>query len=131
MVMKMQRALLQIVIVTMLLAISISGTTNSKHDTNFRRFKEEMMPRVGKRITIEGVLDSGKLGWLVRYKEWGIYIYGQTDKMNALNRFYQRPVKATGTLKHFVDNSPCPPARACAPEHFFFDVAEVNVISSK
>ena len=98
----------------------------------FTVFKQELMPQVGKTITVEGTLQSAKLGWLVAFNDWGIYLYpqgGHIREMNALNRFNGKNVRITGTLRYF----PEPPkpagdlAAAMPPEHFFFDVAEAKV----
>jgi hypothetical protein len=98
----------------------------------FDQFKKELMPKVGKTISISGVLESAKLGWLVVYNGWGVYIYPTraTDesKMGNLNRFSQKPVHVVGTLHHFkTKNSPSGPQEAVPPEHFYFDVAEARV----
>jgi hypothetical protein len=97
-----------------------------------------MMPQVGKKITIVGILKPGKLGWLVAFKDWEVYIRAvkgsDISKMNDLNRFEGHIVEVTGTLRYFP--APPPPksdrvAEAIPPEHFSFDVAEARVISFK
>ena len=91
------------------------------------------MPKVGTKITVVGVLRSGKLGWLVVFKGGGIYIYGHrasdVAKMSSLNRFEGQTIRATGTLRYFPE-PPLPPEPvivAVPPEHFFFDVDEAEV----
>jgi hypothetical protein len=91
------------------------------------------MPQVGKTISVQGVLQSAKLGWLVAFDDFGIYLYSSDARhmgeMNALSRFSGMNVRVTGTLRYF----PQPPtpsgdvAYAVAPEHFFFDVSETKV----
>jgi hypothetical protein len=103
--------------------------------SSFESFKQEMMPQVGKQITVVGILKSGKLGWLVTFKDWGVYIYAVKDsdisKMNDLNRFEGHTVEVTGTLRYFPEPPPPKSERveAIPPEHFYFDVAEAKVMS--
>jgi hypothetical protein len=92
-----------------------------------------MMPQVGQKTTVVGVMRLGKLGWWVDYKDWGVYIYATKDhdvaKMNELNRFADHSVKVTGTLQYFPE-PPAPQsdlAEARPPEHFYFDIAEAKV----
>src|SRR5678815_1451417 len=104
---------------------------------SFTDFKKEFMPQVGKKISIEGTLESAKLGWLVSFKGWGIYIHATRSadiaKMNLLNKFSEREVSVTGTLQYFPEPKVPPGALhvAMAPEHFFFDVAEAKVTASQ
>lgn len=101
--------------------------------TAFTVFKDELMPQVGKTITIEGTLQSAKLGWLVEFNHWGIYLYptdsGHLREMNALSRFSGKNVRVTGILR-YLPEPPKPAgdvAVALPPEHFAFDVAEAKV----
>jgi len=99
----------------------------------FTVFKQELMPQVGKTTTVEGTLKSAKLGWFVAFNDWGIYLYPRDTRhmaeMNALERFSEKTVRVTGTLRYFPE--PKLPsgdvAVAIPPEHFFFDVAEAKV----
>jgi len=101
----------------------------------FPSFKRDMMPKVLTEISVEGILGRGKLGWWVTYNDWPIYIYEtrQSDfaKMNDLNRFEGHTVRITGTLRYFPEQPPVHKEKPAAvpPEHFYFDVAEVKVIS--
>jgi hypothetical protein len=106
-------------------------------DPSLAAFKNEFMPQVGKQITVEGILQLGKLGWRVEFKGWGIYLYAKRDsdmgKVNALNRFAEQYVTVTGTLRYSpAPQTPSGPlAVAVVPEHFFFDVAEAKVVSNQ
>ena len=98
----------------------------------FEEFEKELMPRVGQKVSIAGVLESAKLGWLVVYNGWGVYIYatstGAESKMAGLEPFNQKVVQVTGTLHFFkAKKSPSGPQEAAPPDHFYFDVAEVKV----
>ena len=101
----------------------------------FERFKREMMPQVGKKITVRGVLKAAKLGWLVLSENGGVYIYPRkesiTAKMSTLKRFEAKTVRASGILRYFPEPA-SPPAEIAAvpPEHFFFDVDEVEVTNA-
>ena len=101
----------------------------------FPSFKRDMMPKVLTKISVEGILGRGKLGWLVTYNDWPIYIYETKEsdfaKMNDLNRFEGHTVRVTGTLRYFPEQPPVDKEKPAAvpPEHFYFDVAEVKVIS--
>jgi hypothetical protein len=116
-----------------ILLFSFLRITAQESASSFSAFKQELMPQVGKTISVQGVLQSGKLGWLVAFNDWGIYLYSIDDKhpraMDALNRFSGMNVRVTGTLQYF----PKPPtpsgavAYAVPPEHFFFDVAAAKV----
>jgi len=90
-----------------------------------------MKPQVGKKITVVGKMNSAKLGWMVAFKEWGIYLYSVKDsdisKMNDLNRFYGHTVRVTATLRYFPEPPKSDRIEAVPPEHFYFDVAEVVV----
>ena len=124
---------------TVVLALLFPTFVISAQETNpsFTDFKKEFMPQVGKKITVEGTLESAKLGWMVSFNGWGIYIRANrsadTAKMNLLNKFSEREVSVTGTLQYFPE--PKVPAGdlhvAMAPEHFFFDVAEAKVVATQ
>lgn len=109
---------------------------DSSRELTFAAFKREMMPHVGREITIIGVLESGKLGWLIPFRGWQVYLYARSINdlvsMNELGRFECHTVKATGTLRYFPE--PPPPAKTArpegrAPEHFYLDVGEAKVFS--
>ena len=99
----------------------------------FAEFKRTMMPQVGKTITVEGVLQSGKLGYLVESDGGPVYISGNGEKMNRLSPLLEQTVKITGTLRYAAPpNVPAGPvAYAVAPEHFYFDVAEAKITSTQ
>jgi hypothetical protein len=122
------------IIAAFFLSTSSIAVCAQNHSSSFENFKREMMPQVSKKITVVGVLKFGKLGGLVDFKEWGVYIYAVKDsdisKMNGLNRFYDHTVQVTGTLRYFEPVLPkSDRIEAIPPEHFFFDVAEARVIS--
>jgi hypothetical protein len=103
----------------------------------FAKFKSEMMPKVGQKITVVGTLHDGKQGFWLAFNNWGAYIYAADRsgiaKGNNLYAQFRRgqTVKVTGTLRHFAE----PPATKKEepgsvqrpPEHFFFDAAEMEM----
>jgi len=126
---------IRLIIAALNLSTSAIAASAQERDSRFGNFKREMMPQLGKKITVVGVLKSGKLGWLVAFKGWGVYIYPINDSsismMNDINRFEGRMVEVSGTLRYFPE--PPPPAsdrvEAIIPEHFYFDVAEARTVS--
>jgi hypothetical protein len=104
----------------------------------FAKFKREMMPNVGQKITVVGTLYDGKQGFWLAFNHWGAYVYATKEsgaaKENDLNAHFRRgqTVKVTGTLRHFEPAATREDAQHAqavqrAPEHFFFDAAEVEM----
>lgn len=105
----------------------------------FAKFKSEMMPKVGRKITVVGTLHDGKQGFWLAFNNWGAYIYAVkesgVEKENDLYTHFRRgqTVKVTGTLRHFAEPSAMREDEhqaqdvQRAPEHFFFDAAEVKM----
>lgn|GEM_PF-74952 len=116
--------------------IVLTAASAQAQARTFEAFKREMMPQVGRKITAVGVLKSAKLGWFVAFDGGGVYIYAtgasRGEKMSDLNRFEGQTVKATGVLRHFSKPASVPSTEVAAvpPEHFFFDVDEVQVSST-
>src|SRR5688572_33275919 len=73
-------------------------------NSRFVAYKQKMMPDVGKKVSVTGILQSGKLGWFLAADGWGIYIYATTEagskQQDHLERFLGRRVRATGILLH-------------------------------
>ncbi len=117
----------------LLSAFIVCASTQNTRTTN--SFIREMKAKVGRKITVVGVLRSAKLGWFVAFDGGGVYIHAtgssRGEKMGDLNRFEGQTVKATGVLRHFSKPSvPSTEIAAVPPEHFFFDVDEVQVSST-
>jgi hypothetical protein len=103
-------------------------------DQRFADHKRELLPQVGKRITIIGVLDHAKLGPMVTFKGWPVYVYATKDSdFEKEKSIFQLPcqiVSLTGTLRYFPEPTPRDHAEravAVPPEHFYFDIADVTV----
>src|SRR6266700_614797 len=125
--------------ITPISAVLLSASivcASMQNTRTFEAFKRRMMPQVGSKITVVGVLKSAKLGWFVAFDGGGVYIYAtgasRGEKMSDLNRFEGQTVKATGVLRHFSKPASVPSTEVAAvpPEHFFFDVDEVQVSST-
>ena len=105
--------------------------------SGFAKFKRTLKPKVGRTVTVEGTFRTAKLGYIVEFSGWGIYLYNikdsDIDKMSGLTQFEGQTVKATGTLRYAPAPviSPGNEAVAIPPEHFYFDVAEAKVVLVK
>ncbi len=102
--------------------------------SDFACFKRKMMPQVGREITVEGTLASAKLGWIVAFDQWGVYVYATNasdrDRMKTLDGFNGQSVKVTGTLRYAAGSLAEGSEAATVPEHFFFDIAEAKVFAA-
>ena len=118
----------------MLFPSAITAATKCR-SSDFACFKRQLMPKVGRKIAIAGVLSSAKLGWIVRFNNWGVYIYAvgtdDASKMNAFAPFEGQAIKVTGTLRHSTGAGSTRSDEATVPEHFYFDLAEAKVISPR
>ena len=125
------KAILATTLAIVLAHVATAGVTPD--DPKFEKFKREMLPQVGRKVTVVGKLDSGKLGWWLSSQEWGLYLYTTTtnradlEKMNGLGKFRGHKVKVVGTLRHREYRASGNPLVSSIPEHFFFDVAEIVV----
>jgi hypothetical protein len=53
------------------------------HTPAFAKFKSEMMPQVGQKITVVGTLHDGKQGFWLAFNNWGAYIYRSTRETDG------------------------------------------------
>jgi len=117
------------------LTLTIAATAQNKSPV-FAKFKREMLPKVGQKITVVGTWSdrSKQCCWLA-FNNWGAYVYATKESGIARERDLfahfrnGQTVKVTGILRHFAgpvgtgkDGSVQIP-----PEHFFFDAAEVEM----
>src|SRR6266446_627063 len=113
---------------------AITAATKCR-SSDFACFKRKMMPKVGRKITVGGILSSAKLGWIVRFDNWGVYIYAvqtnEASRMNAFAPFEGQTIKVTGTLRHSAGSGSTRSDEAIVPEHFYFDLADARVISPR
>src|SRR2546430_6584775 len=129
-------AICRLVAIAALILFPSAITAGTKcHSSDFACFKRKMMPRVGRKIAIAGVLSSAKLGWIVRFDNWGLYIYAvqtnDTAKMNAFAPFEGQTIKLSGTLRHSAGSGSTRSDAASVPEHFYFDLADARVINPR
>jgi hypothetical protein len=120
---------------TLALSTALVAAGTKCRSSDFACFKRKMMPQVGRRITVVGVLASAKLGWIVTFEHFGVYVYATHEsnsaRMKSLDNLNGQRVKLIGTLR-YASGSPFQTAEtANVPEHFFFDIAEVKVISPR
>ena len=121
-------------VAALILSASAVAANTGCRGSDFACFKRRMMPKVGRKVTVVGVLASAKLGWIITGKGGGVYIYAVRDadapRMKALDGLSGQRVKVTGTLRYSPGSPPAQTgeAEASVPEHFFFDVAEAGVV---
>lgn len=123
------------IIAALMLSTTLVAAGTKCRSSNFACFKRKMMPQVGRKITVVGVLASAKLGWIVTFQHWGVYVYAtresDSDRMKSLDSFNGQSVKVMGTLRYDPGSRSGRNDEASVPEHFFFDLAEVKVISAR
>jgi hypothetical protein len=124
-------------------AVAVVGLTlmiaAAQNETAFAKFKSEMMPKVGQKITVVGTLHDGKQGFWLAFNNWGAYIYATNESGTARgNSLYAQfrsgqKVKVNGTLRHFAEAPATKKEEQHLrsvqrpPEHFFFDAAEIEM----
>lgn len=120
------------------LSVSLVAAAGPSDDPRFIKFKREMMPKVGQKVTVVGTLSDGKEGFWLAFKNWGAYLRagresGSTKQNDLYTRFRSgQRVKVTGTLRYRPDphstgvNSTGEHVQV-APEDFFIDVEEITI----
>ena len=100
----------------------------------FVKFKREMMPKVGQKITVVGIWrDETKICCWLEFNKWGAYVYaakesGIAREKDLFAHFHNgQTVKVTGILKYFPKRAATRNDLQYPPEHFFFDTAEVEM----
>jgi len=127
------RSIIQYIAAVLVLSACVAATAAHSDSPAFARFKREMMPKVGQKITVVGTLHGGKQGFWLAFNNWGAYIYAAkksgSAKENDLYAHFRRgqTVKVTGTLRHFAEPNETRKGVQHEPEHFFFDAAEVEI----
>ena len=112
--------------------IMAEGTTQHPNPA-FEKFKQKMLPQVGRKITVVGTLEHGEKGLWIVHADWGIYIKEVScdaqDKArwNSFWEIKNHKVKATGTLQHREVAYSGSPAMTNVIEQFYFDIAKVVV----
>ncbi len=114
---------------------SLQPRRHLRSEVKISGFEKTYMPKVGRKITVAGVFESAKLGFIVTFDNGGIYIYpvhaADTSKMNAFDSFKGQTVEVTGTLRYSRGSSAQRAGEVSIPEHFFFDAAEVKVVPAR
>jgi hypothetical protein len=113
--------------------ISTRTTEKTRRNVKPGGFKKMYMPKVGRKITVEGALDSAKLGLILTFDDGGVYIYplreADASKMNHFDSLKGQIVKVKGTLRYSRGSSATAAGELSIPEHFFFDAAEAMIIT--
>jgi|SRR5271165_2321859 len=122
----------------LVLSVCVVAAAAQGDSPAFAKFKREMMPKVGQKITVVGTLHDGKQGFWLAFNNWGAYVYAAKEsgaaKQNDLYAHFRsgQTVKVTGTLRHFEpaatrEDEQHAQAVQRPPEHFFFDSAEAEM----
>ena len=123
------------IVAALILSTTLVAAGTKCRSSDFACFKRKMMPQVGRKITVVGMLAAAKLGWIVTFERFGVYVYAIHDfdsgRMKTLDSLKGQRVKLTGTLRYSPGSPSQRTNEASVPEHFFFDIAEVKVISPR
>src|SRR5882672_10737940 len=119
----------------LVLSSTLVAAGSKCRSSDFACFKRKMMPQVGRKITVVGMLASAKLGWIVTFEHFGVYVYAVQEsdapRMKSFDSLSGQRVRLMGTLRYAPGSPSQRTDAASVPEHFFFDVTEVTVINSR
>jgi len=111
---------------------SAQGQENPRRTGISDSFEKTYMAKVGRKITVQGVVESAKIGPVVIFDHGRVYIYslGESDgsKMKAVAALKGQIVEVRGTLRYAAGSSAAGEGELSIPAHFFFDAAEARVI---
>jgi hypothetical protein len=121
----------------LLAAICLSLRAGSPtEDPRGEKFERQMLPKVGRKLSMEGTIMPGKFGPLLTADHWtGVHIITTTTnsadfaKLNTIRRLENHLLKVVGILHRVHRAGPRPPSDpnvAGVPEFFYFDVAEIS-----
>ena len=122
-----------------LVGLTLVTVTAQNKNPAFAKFKREMLPKVGQKITVVGTWsDEAKQCCWLAFNNWGAYVYaakesGIAREKDLFAHFRNgQTVRVTGTLRYFakpVGRSKEEQRRSVQipPEHFFFDAAEIKM----
>ena len=122
----------------MVLSACVVAAAAQSDSQAFAKFKSEMMPKVGQKITVVGTWsdETKQCCWLA-FNKWGAYVYaakesGIAREKDLFAHFRNgQTVKVTGTLSYRPEPGAATRKRMravqIAPEHFFFDAGEVEM----
>ena len=122
-----------------LVGLMIIAATAQNNNAAFAKFKHDMLSKVGQKITVVGIWsDRTKQCCWLAFDDWGAYVYAAKESGIARERKLfahfrnGQTVKVTGTLRYLAEPSKAERDKyggsvQIAPEHFFFDAAEVEM----
>src|SRR5882724_10088163 len=123
------------IVAAVILSATLLAAGTKCRSSDFACFKRKMMPQVGRKITVVGMLASAKLGWIVTFEHFGVYVYAVQEsdapRMKSFDSLSGQRVRLMGTLRYAPGSPSQRTDAASVPEHFFFDVTEVTVINSR
>jgi hypothetical protein len=117
----------------LVLSACVVAATAQGDSPAFAKFKREMMPKIGQKVTVVGTWsDRTKQCCWLAFNHWGAYVYtGESGiaRERALFAHFRNGqiVKLIGTLRYFPKPAATRNAVQYPPEHFFFDAAEVEM----
>jgi hypothetical protein len=122
---------------SLLVAIWLSACAGSPtEDQRGEKFERQMLPKVGRKISMVGTIVAGKFGPLLTADRWtGVYIIttktnsADFAKLDAISRLEDRILKVVGVLRrvhHAGPRPPSDPSVAGVPQFFYFDVSEIS-----
>jgi hypothetical protein len=121
----------RIVALVLLGCVVAAGAQNNS--PAFAKFKREMMPKVGQKITVVGPgSDRTKQCCWLAFNHWGAYVYAAQSGIARERELFAhfrngQTVKLTGTLRYYPKPAATRNDVQNQPEHFFFDAAEVKM----
>src|SRR5690349_10416422 len=120
-----------------LVGLTLVAATAQNKNPAFAKFKRDMLPKVGQKITVVGTWsdETKQCCWLA-FNNWGAYVYatkesGIAREKDLFAHFHDgQTVRVTGTLRYFAEPTGTGKEEhgrsvQIPPEHFFFDAAEV------
>jgi hypothetical protein len=114
--------------------VCVVAAAASSDSPAYAKFKREMMPKVGQKITVVGTWsDRTKQCCWLAFNHWGAYIHATNESGRGKGTDFfahfrnGQMVKLTGTLRFYA--GPVAPKSDVqnVPEQFFFDAAEVKM----
>ena len=118
----------------LILLVCVVAAAAPSDSPAYAKFKREMMPKVGQKITVVGTWrDRTKQCCWLAFNHWGTYVYATSESGSAkeTDLFAHirngQMVKLTGTLRYHAAPVAAKDDVQNAPEEFFFDAAEVEM----
>jgi hypothetical protein len=111
----------------------VAAASAQSDNPAFTKFKREMMPKVGQKITVVGIWsDRTKQCCWLTFNHWGVYVYAGESGLARERELFAHfrngeTIKVTGTLRYFPKPVVTRNDVQYQQEHFSFDAAEVEM----